>query len=117
MVLRFALISHQVQNFTHQQVTEVRNQLLAIDKELVSASLDKTSPRLQELKREVVLIGNTFLRLEKFVNMNFTGFYKVRAEYYRNSISNKYSVVLCCSDTCGVRMIAPMQSAVLQLDD
>jgi SPX domain protein involved in polyphosphate accumulation len=70
--------THQVQNFTHQQVTEVRNQLLAIDKELVSASLDKTSPRLQELKREVVLIGNTFLRLEKFVNMNFTGFYKVR---------------------------------------
>jgi SPX domain protein involved in polyphosphate accumulation len=77
-----------VQNFTHQQVTEVRNQLLAIDKELVSASLDKTSPRLQELKREVVLIGNTFLRLEKFVNMNFTGFYKVRAAHCSNSSSN-----------------------------
>jgi SPX domain protein involved in polyphosphate accumulation len=110
MSCTLALITHQVQNFTHQQVTEVRNQLLAIDKELVSASLDKTSPRLQELKREVVLIGNSFLRLEKFVNMNFTGFYKVRAAYYSNSISNY--TVLCCATAMLARFACSLRSLV-----
>jgi hypothetical protein len=69
-----------VQNFTHQQVTAIRNQLLAMDKELAVVLLQpeaERSDRLLALKREVVEIGNKFLRLEKYVNMNFTGFYKV----------------------------------------
>ncbi|KAG5176603.1 VTC domain-containing protein [Tribonema minus] len=74
----------KVQNFTHQQVTEIRNQLLAIDKELASAASQNKSARVEELKKEVVGIGNTFLRLEKFVNMNFTGFYKILKKHDKN---------------------------------
>ena len=74
----------QVNKFTHQQVTECRTELQQIEKQLASmppAIPDaEKSPEAKALEERVIAVGKQFLELEKFVNVNFTGFYKVRDE-------------------------------------
>jgi len=69
----------KVQNFTHQKVTAIRKDLADIDArvEAYLKTEDKSKSELKSLKKDVSEIGTTFIRLEKFVNMNFTGFYKI----------------------------------------
>jgi SPX domain protein involved in polyphosphate accumulation len=59
----------KVQLFTKSQVEEIRKALRNADKSL-SASSEGVPIGLQE---QVDAIGNHFLQLEKYVNLNFTG--------------------------------------------
>lgn len=65
----------KVNDFTHEVVTSVRAQLKAIDVTAIPA--EGGSALLEEMKQKVDRAANIFLKLEKFVNMNFTGFYKI----------------------------------------
>jgi len=64
-----------VQAFTKEQVIQIRGALKAVDASLRSFNGEGEPPI--GIKEQVDAIGDRFLKLEKYVNLNFTGFRKI----------------------------------------
>ena len=88
--LFFDLLEKEIQKvhtFTDSKVTEIRGKLRDLSKRL---QIDKnTVPGSQPLavadaiRAEVDAVGEQFLRLEKYVNLNYTGFHKILKKHDR----------------------------------
>mmetsp|Transcript_16457 Transcript_16457/g.27503 ORF Transcript_16457/g.27503 Transcript_16457/m.27503 type:complete len:711 (-) Transcript_16457:289-2421(-) len=64
----------KIDEFTKKMLAHTRNSLSKIEQEL---QRNLTESRKQELQAEVDAIAQSFLHLEKYVNLNFTGFHKI----------------------------------------
>lgn len=69
------ICSHQVEEFTKEQVVLIRKSLKSIDTTLADASQDASGTPVVPpgTKEQLEAIGAHFLQLEKYVNLNFTG--------------------------------------------
>jgi SPX domain protein involved in polyphosphate accumulation len=65
----------KVHVFTKEQVVHLRGALKSVDASL--RSFDGTGEPPIGIKEQVDAIGDRFLKLEKYVNLNFTGFRKI----------------------------------------
>jgi SPX domain protein involved in polyphosphate accumulation len=74
---------NKVDSFTNSQVHQLRTTLLTLDKEIQEKLVPMLvqNPQLPRLTEEYTQmlrrVGDTFLNLEKFVNLNFIGFHKI----------------------------------------
>ena len=75
----------KVEKFTLEQVTLLRTKLKAVEK-----SLDKAgnSSAIDKLAVETDEIAEQFLRLEKYVNINFMGFHKILKKHDKHIPAN-----------------------------
>lgn len=64
----------KIDDFTKKMLAHIRKTLKSIENELQRNLTDK---RKEELQSEVDATAKSFLHLEKFVNLNFTGFHKI----------------------------------------
>lgn len=71
----------RVQSFTKEQVVQIRAALKAVDDSL--RSFNGGEPPIG-IKEQVDAIGDRFLNLEKYVNLNFTGFRKILKKHDKN---------------------------------
>lgn len=91
----------KISNFTRDKVEEVRKKLAQLEEDLIkidsAASKGKnTESETEALKAEVQIsvnkVAEDFLQLEKFVNLNFTGFHKILKKHDRRLPSNPCKV-------------------------
>jgi len=88
---------HKVQNFTEQLVDSIRDELNKVERRVKAVKVEEQSSEqnsaneeksnfseVESLRREVEIIGERFLRLEKFVNLNFMGFHKILKKHDRH---------------------------------
>ncbi|GAB5032996.1 vacuolar transporter chaperone 4 [Nannochloropsis oceanica] len=89
--LFFDLLEKEIQkvhNFTDRKVTEIRAKLRDVGKRLKIGTIEVV-PGGQPLeigdavRKEVDEVGEQFLRLEKYVNLNYTGFHKILKKHDR----------------------------------
>jgi len=74
----------KVEDFTLAQVTAQREKLSKAESMLKNApSEDQTEVALDQVKQLADTIGDDFLRLEKYVNVNFMGFHKILKKHDR----------------------------------
>ena len=79
----------RIEKFTLSQVTLIRNKLSEVE-----AQLKHTGPQGEPLWKEEDIakkadeIANDFLRLEKYVNINFMGFHKILKKHDKHVKSN-----------------------------
>lgn len=71
----------KIEEFTHNKVTEIHHQLLEIEKEVSSTTIPPK--KIEELQELVEKYGDEFLKLEKYVNLNFTAFHKILKKHDR----------------------------------
>ena len=76
----------KIEVFTKDTVKSIRNLLLEIDQEIEKMNIKANSGALgseafdsqrKALKERTKAVGKDFLKLEKYVNLNFTGFHKI----------------------------------------
>lgn len=70
----------KIDTFTQQKVAEIRNSLAEAEEELVTLEDELgtgSAVTNTHIKGKVDIVAKTFLRLEKYVNLNFTGFHKI----------------------------------------
>jgi SPX domain protein involved in polyphosphate accumulation len=72
----------KVEKFTLQQVTKLREQITKAE-QLVKSNNTK-GQHLADLEKAADEIANHFLRLEKYVNINFMGFHKILKKHDKN---------------------------------
>jgi len=72
----------KVAEFTQKQVGEIRRALASMDRVLAKHPSSAHPPF--GTKEQLDSIGNEFLSLEKFVNLNFTGFRKILKKHDKN---------------------------------
>jgi SPX domain protein involved in polyphosphate accumulation len=77
----------KVEKFTLAKVTELRHDLA-----LVEAKLHKLPENKDELLEETDEIAEAFLRLEKYVNINFMGFHKILKKHDKHVPANPCKV-------------------------
>jgi SPX domain protein involved in polyphosphate accumulation/uncharacterized membrane protein YidH (DUF202 family) len=77
----------KVEKFTLAKVTELRHDLA-----LVEAKLNKLPENKDELLEETDEIAEAFLRLEKYVNINFMGFHKILKKHDKHVPANPCKV-------------------------
>jgi SPX domain protein involved in polyphosphate accumulation len=76
-----------VEKFTLEQVTALRSKLKAVENMLNSnASLSKA--QVEKVGEETDEIAEDFLRLEKYVNINFMGFHKILKKHDKHIPAN-----------------------------
>jgi len=75
----------KVEEFTLQKVTELRN-LIDDTEQLLRSSKKAVDPSEIEVKADE--IAEAFLRLEKYVNINFMGFHKILKKHDKNLPNN-----------------------------
>ena len=78
----------KIEKFVLMEVKNIRNNLRSADTDATNLNENvKDVPVLEkgrkELRERVKEIGQVFLRLEKYVNMNFTGFHKILKKHDR----------------------------------
>lgn len=78
----FALLESEmkkIEAFTKKMVSETRSTLSALEREIAALPVDEhNNPIVPDTVEERVdHAGSVFLQLEKFVNINFTGFHKI----------------------------------------
>jgi len=74
----------KVEDFTLAQVTAQREKLSKAESMLKNVpSEDQTEVALDQVKQLADTIGDDFLRLEKYVNVNFMGFHKILKKHDR----------------------------------
>lgn len=71
----------KIEEFTHNKVTQIHRLLLEIEKKISSNTIDPN--KIEELKQLVEKNGEEFLKLEKYVNLNFTAFHKILKKHDR----------------------------------
>jgi len=89
--LFFDLLEREIQkvhNFTDRKVTEIRANLRDVGKRLKIDTIDVVSGGqpleiADAVRKEVDEVGEQFLRLEKYVNLNYTGFHKILKKHDR----------------------------------
>ena len=78
----------KVGSFTGVQVKQAKALLEKLEREVDVAVRNKTqggpSTGLQALEMRAKEIGDTFLDLEKYININYTGFYKILKKHDKN---------------------------------
>jgi SPX domain protein involved in polyphosphate accumulation len=65
---------HKIDSFTTERIAAIRSVLDSVETQLAKGANDKL---VKELKLLVDNSAKEFLKLEKFVNLNFTGFHKI----------------------------------------
>lgn len=65
----------KIEQFTKKIVTEIRSNLKEIEAQLNGSELDEAT--IENIQNRVDTVAETFLNLEKYVNLNFTGFHKI----------------------------------------
>ena len=75
----------KIEKFTSKKVLEVRNLLFAVESMTSNLMpvLNRSESEIEEMQKKVEEAGETFLRLEKYVNLNFTGFHKILKKHDR----------------------------------
>jgi hypothetical protein len=73
----------QVEKFTLQKVTELRNKISQTE-----ALLQSLAYRKEDVEARAEEIANDFLRVEKYVNINFMGFHKILKKHDKNLPTN-----------------------------
>lgn len=76
----------KIEQFTKSQVDQLRNTLIDVERKVTqktSLAEPEKSTFLQPLKVQVEKVGEIFLKLEKYVNLNFTGFHKILKKHDR----------------------------------
>lgn len=71
----------KVDQFTQTQIRELQNAVSSLASEASSAS--EASDR-EELLSRAKSLGDSFLKLEKFVNLNLLGFHKILKKHDKN---------------------------------
>uniref|UniRef100_A0A7S2WKV1 SPX domain-containing protein n=1 Tax=Rhizochromulina marina TaxID=1034831 RepID=A0A7S2WKV1_9STRA len=72
----------KVASFTQHQVRDIRKAVANVDSSVSEHTTSKDLPL--GMKEQLDAIGEHFLRLEKFVNLNFTGFRKILKKHDKN---------------------------------
>lgn len=74
----------KVRTFTDLKVTEIRAKLRDVGKRLkATKGASGDQPVTEAVRKEVDEVGEQFLRLEKYVNLNYTGFHKILKKHDR----------------------------------
>jgi SPX domain protein involved in polyphosphate accumulation len=73
----------KVETFTLQKVTELRNKISQTEALLQSGTYGK-----EDVEARAEEIANDFLRVEKYVNLNFMGFHKILKKHDKNLPTN-----------------------------
>eukprot|EP01038_Epipyxis_sp_PR26KG_P008677 gene8677-11725_t len=76
----------KIEQFTKRQVDQIRNVLAQVENQIMKKSSNLTSVGAMSnevLHQMVEKAGEDFLRLEKYVNLNFTGFHKILKKHDR----------------------------------
>lgn len=73
----------KVETFTLQKVTELRNKLGDAE-QLLNQKREPSEEVKRNLESKADTIANDFLRLEKYVNINFMGFHKILKKHDKN---------------------------------
>ena len=69
----------KVENFTLKQVNKLREEIVVIERTLKSSNKDdnKSTADHRRIQTLVDTVAEEFLRVEKYVNLNFMGFHKI----------------------------------------
>jgi SPX domain protein involved in polyphosphate accumulation len=78
----------KVEKFTLDQVTALRAKLKAIEAKIDSSG-NMTEKQMENITKEADQIAEDFLRLEKYVNLNFMGFHKILKKHDKHIKSNQ----------------------------
>lgn len=80
----------RVEKFTLSQVTLIRNKLSEVEAQLKSNRGPQGEPlwKDEDIAKRADEIANDFLRLEKYVNINFMGFHKILKKHDKHVTSN-----------------------------
>eukprot|EP00981_Chlorochromonas_danica_P013550 scaffold6470_cov243-Ochromonas_danica.AAC.2 len=76
----------KIEQFTKKQVNDIRRVLAEVEGQITLSGSDllgKKPSNAEELRVQVEKAGEEFLRLEKYVNLNFTGFHKILKKHDR----------------------------------
>ena len=82
----------KIETFTKSTVRGIRQLLINIEQEVEQMNMEQDTKVLNEvdvdtrrrdLKERTQAVGKEFLKLEKFVNLNFTGFHKILKKHDR----------------------------------
>lgn len=86
----FSFIEQEIRKidiFTKRQVRDIRQTLVECESEGNVLACDhgpNKAVSMQTLRAKIEKCGEDFLRLEKYVNMNFTGFHKILKKHDRH---------------------------------
>lgn len=67
----------KIDDFTHTVVVGIRNVLRDVERQLTTVADIKKDTSVEDMQVRVDAAAEKFLRLEKYVNLNFTGFHKI----------------------------------------
>jgi SPX domain protein involved in polyphosphate accumulation len=67
----------RIEKFTLSQVTLIRNKLSEVETQLKQDEASSTAVAHEMMSQKADEIANDFLRLEKYVNINFMGLHKI----------------------------------------
>lgn len=77
----------KIEQFTKKQVKEIRRCLKEVDEQVQTIGSKITDPQNEgianSLRERVEQVGEDFLKLEKYVNLNVTGFHKILKKHDR----------------------------------
>jgi SPX domain protein involved in polyphosphate accumulation len=73
----------KIEQFTKKQVTEIRRVLSEVETKVTLSDIIGNKVELAELQKQVEKAGEDFLKLEKYVNLNFMGFHKILKKHDR----------------------------------
>lgn len=76
----------KLEQFTKKQVTDIRRVMADVETQITLSGSDLLGGKptnADELREKVEQAGEEFLKLEKFVNLNFTGFHKILKKHDR----------------------------------
>eukprot|EP01035_Chromulina_nebulosa_P021280 gene21280-27573_t len=73
----------KIERFTREQVQEIRSVINDVENQIKLNSFKNNKIKIDELKHRLEKAGEDFLKLEKFVNLNFTGFHKILKKHDR----------------------------------
>ena len=73
----------KVENFTLEQVTDLRSQIAAVEKEVNAVNQDDEKAK-EAIRNRADAAAKGFLTLEKYVNINFMAFHKILKKHDKN---------------------------------
>ena len=80
----------KIENFTKKRVKEIRLVIHEVESQIerkhIKGSDTKNKILVEELKVKLEIAGEDFLKLEKYVNLNYTGFHKILKKHDRRFV-------------------------------
>lgn len=73
----------KIEQFTKKQVQDIRKVLSDVERQITVSDITGNQVQSRELQQQVEKSGEDFLKLEKFVNLNFMGFHKILKKHDR----------------------------------